>query len=54
MYPEWAVTFDRNDAEFAWELTFFWLSCPLFYLGGADASQTECHAQNQRGSAPQI
>jgi len=53
MFPEIAVTFDRNDAEFALELTFFWLSCPIF-TGGVDASQTECHAQDQRSSAPQI
>jgi hypothetical protein len=52
--PEWAVTIARNEAEFALELTFFWLSCPIFTSGRADASQTECHAQNQRGSAPQI
>jgi hypothetical protein len=24
--PEWAVTFDRNESEFALELTFSWLS----------------------------
>ncbi len=54
MFPESAVTFERNDVEFALELTFSWLSCPIFTSGGADASQTECHAQDQRGSAPQI
>jgi hypothetical protein len=51
--PECLVTFARNEAEFALELTFFWLSCPIFN-GEADASQTECHAQDQRGSASQI
>jgi hypothetical protein len=28
--PELSVTFGRNEAEFALELTFFWLSCPIF------------------------
>jgi hypothetical protein len=52
--PEWSVTFVRNEAEFALELAFSWLSCPIFTSGSLDASQTECHAQDQRGSAPQI
>jgi hypothetical protein len=30
MFPESSVTFDRNEAEFALELTFSWLSCPIF------------------------
>jgi hypothetical protein len=52
--PEWPVMFVRNEAEFALELTFFWLSCPTFTSGSVDASQTECYAQDQRGSATQI
>jgi transposase len=31
--PEWSVTFVRNEAEFALELTFSWLSCPIFTSG---------------------
>ena len=31
--PEWSVTFARNEAEFALELTFSWLSCPIFTPG---------------------
>jgi hypothetical protein len=53
MIAEWSVTFGRNKAEFVLELTFYWLSFP-FFSGRVDASQTECHAQDQRGSAPQI
>jgi hypothetical protein len=52
--PEWPVTFVRNETVFALELTFSWLSCPILTAGSVDASQTECHAQDQRGSAPQI
>ena len=52
--PESAVTLGRNEAEFALELTFSWLCCPIFWSGEADASQTECHAQDQRRSAPQV
>jgi hypothetical protein len=52
--PEWPVTFARNEAEFVLELTFSWLSFPTFTSGSVDASQTECHAQDQRSSAPQI
>ncbi len=47
--PECSVTLDRNEpTEFALELAFSWLSCPIL-TGGADASQTECHAQDYRG-----
>jgi hypothetical protein len=31
--PEWSVTFVRKEAEFALELTFSWLSCPIFTSG---------------------
>ena len=30
MIPEWSVTFERNEAEFVLELTFSWLSYPIF------------------------
>jgi hypothetical protein len=31
--PEWSVTFVRNETEFVLELTFSWLSCPIFTSG---------------------
>jgi hypothetical protein len=31
--PEWSVMFARNEAEFALELTFSWLSCPILNSG---------------------
>jgi hypothetical protein len=33
--PEWPVTFVRNEAEFTLELTFSWLSCPIFTSGAS-------------------
>jgi hypothetical protein len=36
-FPEFVVTFDRNEAEFVPELALFWLSCPIF-TGELDAS----------------
>jgi hypothetical protein len=51
--PESLVTLGRNETEFALELAFSWLSCPIL-SGGADASQTECHAQDYRGSTAEV
>jgi hypothetical protein len=52
-FPESAVTFDRDEAEFVLELALIWLSCPISHREPY-ASEAECHAQNQRCPAPQI
>ncbi|MGH7117508.1 MAG: hypothetical protein ACREFP_00685 [Acetobacteraceae bacterium] len=53
MIQESSATFERNKAEFALELAFFWLRC-LMFPGEANACQAECRAQNHRSSTSEV